>query len=194
MDRGPWHCKGDRDQDRSHGKEMQKEKCLSEDHRVAKSQPSLKWLSMNALPAFVLDLPGYLILYPLSISGRSQGPELGLERWSPEGMLFLATCGLWELLVNRAGWACVSFHSLPFHPLLLTLRAPLTSFCSLVAVQLPHPFILHRRPCQHLTWVCSPGGALFSKSCDLLNEALGLTSSQLWEQKQTSLQEGISDS
>ena len=123
-------------------------------HRVAKSQPSLKWMSMNALSAFVLDLPDYLILYPLSISRRSQGPELGLERWSLEGMLFLATCGLWELLVHTAGWACVSFHSLPFHPLLLMLRAPLTSFCSLVAVQLPHPIILHHRPCQHLTWVC----------------------------------------
>ena len=126
-------------------------------HRVAKSQTSLKWLSMNALSAFVLDLPGCLILYPLLISGRSQGPELGLEGWSPEGMLFLATYGLWELLVNRAGWTYVSFHSLPFHPLLLMLRVPLTSFYSLVAVQLPHPFILYRRPCWHFTWVCSPG-------------------------------------
>ena len=131
-------------------------------HGVAKSQT---WL---------LDLPGCLILYPLSISWRSQGPELGLEGWSPEGMLFLATCGLWELLVNRGGWTWASLHSLPFHPLLLMLRAPLTSFCSLVAVQLPHPFILHHRPCQHITWICSPGGALFSKSCLLLNEALGL--------------------
>ena len=29
MDRGSWHCTGDRDQDHPHGKEMQKSKMLS---------------------------------------------------------------------------------------------------------------------------------------------------------------------
>ena len=31
MDRGSWHCTGDRDQDHPHGKEMKKAKCLSEE-------------------------------------------------------------------------------------------------------------------------------------------------------------------
>lgn len=43
------------------------------------------------LSAFTLDLPGCLPLHPLSIAGLSQGPKLGLEGWSPEGMLLLAT-------------------------------------------------------------------------------------------------------